>query len=212
MLIGQSQHILRYALRNSFAVVGNGTDSISMDVRELPADQVFYLVLLPLTWPYLKSLGFIAVVFITQWTIRMPNQKIERKCLRDVTSKAASTSNTAAAQNMPSSLHSMVQLEQKVADLNDRLDSLSAKFDTLISNVQRQRQEMCSLVPTFSSSDAVADCSSSAHTPSYSVGERSMKEQVKRAILGDESYSIYRKTLKTSRRWCAHLTSAYSDW
>lgn len=131
-------------------------------------------------------------------TAIMPHQKTARKCLGDATNQPLAASNT-ATHNAPSSLHSMVQLEQKVIELNDRLDVLSAKFDTLISNVQRQNHEVCSMTPTLTSSDAVADCSSSAHTPS-SVGERSMKEQVKRSILGDESYSIYRKTLKPSRR------------
>mmetsp|Transcript_28408 Transcript_28408/g.68955 ORF Transcript_28408/g.68955 Transcript_28408/m.68955 type:complete len:135 (+) Transcript_28408:168-572(+) len=134
----------------------------------------------------------------------MSSKKMERKCFGDVTNQVSAASNsTAATQRRSSALDSMTELEQKVIALNDRLDVLGAKFESLISNVQRQNQEVSSLmmIPTIPSSGAVADCSSSTHTPSSShQEERSMKELVKRSILGDESYSIYRKTLKPNRQ------------
>ncbi|CAJ1943567.1 unnamed protein product [Cylindrotheca closterium] len=121
----------------------------------------------------------------------MPSQKIERKCLGDVTNQV-STSSVGPCRK--------IQLEQKVLELNDRLDALSAKFETLISNVQRQDHEISRLSTISTTSGDVVDCSSLAQTPSSAVEERSMKEQVKRSILGDEGYSIYRKTLKSSRQ------------
>eukprot|EP00980_Cylindrotheca_fusiformis_P000689 scaffold167_cov110-Cylindrotheca_fusiformis.AAC.17 len=102
--------------------------------------------------------------------------------------KTAATMNQHASFPEPPR-ERFAQLEIQLTQLNARLDSLSDKFELLTENV-RQRNVLLQndlkqqkLRQRIISTNAPAD-------------KQMMKENVKRALLGDEEYSIYRKTLK----------------
>lgn len=80
-----------------------------------------------------------------------------------------------------------VQMAVKLMALNSRLDTLGEKFELLIDNVREKNE----LLKALSHQNQITN-----HVDDY---DKTIKGNAKRALLGDEGYSIYRKTLKPKK-------------
>jgi hypothetical protein len=123
-------------------------------------------------------------------------RKTERKCLGEVTNTSAGIASKNTNHHYlppPPQSQRFLPMELKLMELNSRLDILSEKFEHLIAKV-RKTNDLLQLDLQVSIENRVI---------SHGMDEETIKENAKRAILGDEGYSIYRKTLKPKQETLA---------